>query len=215
MRRAVLLPLALLLAAGCFSRRQTAGVREPRPEGGRGGKGTYAVLTTRHGDIVVRLLPEEAPRAVENFTALAAGGKEWTDPRTGEKTRRPLYPGTRFFRVITGFIIQGGDPLDDGSGGPGYRFPDEIFPGRGFDKAGLLAMANAGPDSNGSQFFLTLAPAPFLNGKHTVFGVVVGGLEAARAVSRAPRVRLDPASGRELDRPVEPEVLEAVRIEER
>jgi peptidyl-prolyl cis-trans isomerase A (cyclophilin A) len=178
-------------------------------------KELFAVLDTTQGIIEVRLLPLEAPRTVANFTELAEGKKEWTDPSAGQKVQRPLYDGTRFFRVIPGFVIQGGDPKNDGTGGPGYAFADELFPGRQFDRAGLLAMVNSGPDTNGSQFFITLAPLPWLNGKHTVFGEVVKGLEAAQALGVVPRDTVDEATGRPIDRPVEPQVLKSVRIEER
>jgi len=149
--------------------------------------GLYAVIYTSMGDIVCRLFPKDAPKAVANFRELATGTKLWTDPRTGRKTRRPLYSGTIFHRVIPQFMIQGGDPLGSGSGDPGYKFADEFSPDHTFDKPGMLAMANSGPDTNGSQFFITVAPTPWLNGKHTIFGEVVTGQEVADKISEVPR----------------------------
>lgn len=133
------------------------------------GKKLVATFQTSMGDIRCVLRPEEAPDTVENFVGLANGTKEWTDP-TGEKTSRPLYDGTIFHRVIPGFMIQGGDPEGDGSGGPGYRFADEVGPQTVFDHPGILAMANSGPDTNGSQFFITEGTPTHLNGKHSIFG---------------------------------------------
>jgi peptidyl-prolyl cis-trans isomerase A (cyclophilin A) len=149
--------------------------------------GLYAVIYTSMGDIVCRLFPKDAPKAVANFRELATGTKLWTNPRTGRKTRRPLYSGTIFHRVIPQFMIQGGDPLGNGSGDPGYKFADEFSPDHTFDKPGMLAMANSGPDTNGSQFFITVAPTPWLNGKHTIFGEVVSGQDVADKISEVPR----------------------------
>ncbi len=134
------------------------------------GKKIYAAFLTPVGWINCTLRTEEAPETVLNFVQLTRGGKEWTDPRTSAPTTRPLYNGTVFHRVIPGFMIQGGDPLGNGTGGPGYTFADEVGPQTVFDKPGILAMANAGPDTNGSQFFITDGPAPHLNGKHSIFG---------------------------------------------
>lgn len=167
---------------------------------------TYATLVTSLGDIKVRLLPETAPKTVANFISLAAGGKEWTDPRSGEKRRDPLYPGTIFHRVIDGFMIQGGDPLGTGTGGPGYKFEDEVEGGPSFDGPGYLAMANAGPNTNGSQFFITVAPTKWLTGKHSIFGQVVEGQDVADRIAKTPT-----AAG---DRPVEDVALHEVRIAE-
>ena len=127
------------------------------------------------GRIVVELFAEESPMTVENFVGLAEGGKEWTDPRTNQATTVPLYTDTVFHRVIPDFMIQGGDPLGQGTGGPGYEFEDEVNSGLKFDREGLLAMANRGPNTNGSQFFITHLPTPWLDGKHTIFGQVVEG----------------------------------------
>ena len=145
----------------------------------------YATFKTSAGDIVVKLLPEKAPQTVENFVGLAEGAKEWTDPTANQKVKRPLYDGTVFHRVIPDFMIQGGDPLGTGYGGPGFRFGDEIGPDNRFDKPGLLAMANAGPNTNGSQFFITEVPTPHLNRGHTIFGEVVKGVELIRKISLA------------------------------
>jgi len=145
----------------------------------------YATFQTSAGDLVVKLLPEKAPKTVENFVALAEGTKEWTHPSTGEKGKRPLYDGTLFHRVIPEFMIQGGDPAGTGRGDPGYRFGDEIGPDNKFDRPGLLAMANAGPNTNGCQFFITEVPTPHLNRGHTIFGEVVKGGELVAQIARA------------------------------
>ena len=133
---------------------------------------TTATIHTSMGDINVNLFPDQAPKTVRNFTGLAEGTKEWTDPKTREKSTAPLYDGTIFHRVIPDFMLQGGDPLGTGTGGPGYDFPDEPHPELVFDKPYLLAMANAGPNTNGSQFFITVKPTAWLNFKHTIFGAV-------------------------------------------
>lgn len=135
-----------------------------------------AIVHTSMGDIALDLFPDHAPNTVNNFVGLARGEREWTDPRTGQKTSRPLYDGTVFHRVIKDFMIQGGDPLGNGTGGPGYQFNDEIHPELAFNEPYLLAMANAGKrmgkGTNGSQFFITVVPTPWLQGKHTIFGKV-------------------------------------------
>ncbi len=131
-----------------------------------------ATLHTSMGDIVIELFPNQAPKTVANFVELATGAKEWTDPRTGEKSTANLYDGSVFHRVIKGFMIQGGDPLGKGTGGPGYRFADEFHGELGFDRPYILAMANSGPGTNGSQFFITVAPTTWLNRKHSIFGEV-------------------------------------------
>jgi len=131
-----------------------------------------ATLHTSLGDIVIELFPNRAPKTVANFVELATGAKEWTDPRNGKKTTAKLYDGTIFHRVIDGFMIQGGDPLGRGTGGPGYRFEDEFHGELVFDRPYILAMANSGPGTNGSQFFITVAPTTWLNRKHSIFGEV-------------------------------------------
>jgi peptidyl-prolyl cis-trans isomerase A (cyclophilin A) len=163
-----------------------------------------ATLRTTEGPIVVRLLPDHAPKTVRNFVELAQGAREWKDPRTGQSTTGRLYDGTIFHRVITNFMIQGGDPLGTGTGGPGYKFADEFHPDLAFDRPFLLAMANAGPGTNGSQFFITTVPTPWLTGKHTIFGEVIEGQDIVDAISR-----VDTRPG---DRPVKDVVLESVEI---
>ncbi len=168
--------------------------------------GTYAVFTTTEGKITVRLFESEAPVTVKNFIELAEGAKEWTHPVTRAKSKARLYDGTIFHRVIPDFMIQGGDPAGTGTGGPGYRFEDETkgSPHR-FDKPGKLAMANAGPNTNGSQFFFTVAATPWLTGNHTIFGEVVEGQEIVVAISKVAR--------NAQDKPHKPVVLESVVIE--
>jgi len=144
----------------------------------------FATFKTSAGDLVVKLFPEKAPKTVENFLGLVEGTKEWTDPVSNQKVKRPLYDGTVFHRVIPDFMIQGGDPLGTGYGGPGFRFADEIGPDNKFDRPGLLAMANSGPNTNGSQFFITEAPTPHLNRGHTIFGEVVKGYELVPKIAR-------------------------------
>ncbi len=168
------------------------------------GQDLVAVLETTKGTIRCRLFPDAAPLTVANFVELAEGRRTWTDPRTGKPTDRPLYDGTIFHRVIPGFMIQGGDPLGTGRGGPGYRFEDETDSGLTFDQPGLLAMANAGPNTNGSQFFITTGTPHHLDGKHTIFGRCAP-LDVVEAISRVPRDRHD--------RPLEDVVLRKVRIE--
>jgi peptidyl-prolyl cis-trans isomerase A (cyclophilin A) len=131
-----------------------------------------AILHTSEGDITIELFPNQAPKTVANFVELATGAKEWVDPNVGEKVKKNLYDGTIFHRVIPGFMIQGGDPLGSGMGGPGYNFADEFHGELNFDRPYLLAMANAGPNTNGSQFFITVAPTTWLNRKHSIFGEV-------------------------------------------
>src|SRR6201982_3340553 len=133
-----------------------------------------ATLQTSEGTIVVRLFPDQAPKTVSNFVELAEGTREWTDPETRSTSTDKLYDGTIFHRVIPNFMIQGGDPLGTGTGGPGYKFGDEFHPDLAFTRPYLLAMANAGPGTNGSQFFITVAPTAWLTGKHTIFGEVTG-----------------------------------------
>ncbi|MCL2177911.1 MAG: peptidylprolyl isomerase [Proteobacteria bacterium] len=143
----------------------------------------YAIMKTSEGEVGLRLFCKDAPKTVENFVGLASGEKKWTNPATGKEESRPLYEGTLFHRVIAGFMIQGGDPLGRGTGGPGYRFEDEFQSGRRFDKPGLLAMANAGPNTNGSQFFITVVPTPHLNNRHTIFGEVIRGYEVVDRIA--------------------------------
>ena len=171
-----------------------------------------ATFHTNLGDIKVNLLANHAPKTVANFVGLATGQIEWTDPKTQEKTKRPLYDDVIFHRIIDDFMIQGGDPLGQGIGGPGYQFDDEIHPELNFNEPYVLAMANAGIQmghgTNGSQFFITTVPTPWLQGKHTIFGVV-DGEESKNTVKKIESVKKD---GR--DRPVEPVVIESITIDE-
>jgi peptidyl-prolyl cis-trans isomerase A (cyclophilin A) len=168
--------------------------------------GTYAVFNTNEGKITVRLFESDAPVTVKNFIELAEGGKEWTHPTTRKKTTDKLYDGTVFHRVIPDFMIQGGDPTGTGMGGPGYKFQDETRgSSHSFDKPGKLAMANSGPNTNGCQFFITVAPTTWLTGKHTIFGEVVEGQDVVVNISKVAR------NGQ--DKPNKAVVLESVTIE--
>jgi peptidyl-prolyl cis-trans isomerase A (cyclophilin A) len=166
--------------------------------------GTYAVFETSLGKITVRLFEKEAPKTVANFVGLADGTKEWTDPKSRQPVKKRFYDGLIFHRVIPNFMIQGGDPLGSGMGGPGYKFEDEFSPNLKFDQPGRLAMANAGPNTNGSQFFITEAPTPHLTNRHTIFGQVVEGQEVVNKIARVPR------DGN--DRPNTPVVIQKVTI---
>jgi peptidyl-prolyl cis-trans isomerase A (cyclophilin A) len=164
----------------------------------------FATLKTSAGDIRVKLMPEHAPKTVANFVELATGKRTWRDPKSGAERNDSLYDGTIFHRVIKDFMIQGGDPLGTGTGGPGYQFEDEVKGGPSFDKPGLLAMANAGPNTNGSQFFITEVPTQWLTGKHTIFGEVVEGFDIVQKIA---------ASKTRNDRPDPAVTLETVEIE--
>jgi len=166
--------------------------------------GTYAHFTTPLGKFTVKLFDQDAPKTVANFVGLAEGTKEWTDPKTGAKVKKPFYEGLIFHRVISGFMIQGGCPLGQGIGGPGYKFEDEFSPKLRHSKEGILSMANSGPNTNGSQFFITLGPTPHLDNKHSVFGEVVEGMDVVRKIGTTPT-----GAG---DRPVTP-VTMSVKIE--
>ena len=167
---------------------------------------TTATIKTNLGDININLFPDHAPKTVRNFTGLAEGTQEWTDPKVKAKSTAPLYNGTIFHRVIPGFMIQGGDPLGTGTGGPGYRFDDEPHPELTFDKPYLLAMANAGPNTNGSQFFITVAPTTWLNFKHTIFG------EVADQPSRDVVDKIAAVETGAQDRPKQNVVIESITI---
>jgi peptidyl-prolyl cis-trans isomerase A (cyclophilin A) len=169
--------------------------------------GTYALFTTSEGNFTVRLFDQEAPKTVENFVGLAEGTKEWTDPRTNTKVKQPYYNGIVFHRIIEGFMIQGGDPLGQGIGGPGYTFGDEFHPKLRHNKAGILSMANRGPNTNGGQFFITLGPTPHLDDRHSIFGEVVEGMDVVRKIGST---QTDAR-----DRPVEDIVITSVKIERR
>ncbi len=151
--------------------------------------GTYAVFETTLGTFVCRLYPAESPRTVANFVGLAEGTREFVDPKTRQRVKRPFFDGLTFHRVDPTFVIQGGDPSGDGTGGPGYQFADEFHPRLAFNRPGLLAMANAGPNTNGSQFFVTVRNAMPLNGRHSIFGEVVEGYDVVQNISRTPRDR--------------------------
>jgi peptidyl-prolyl cis-trans isomerase A (cyclophilin A) len=167
---------------------------------------THALFTTSEGNFKVRLFDQEAPNTVANFAGLAEGTKEFTDPKTGQKTKRPFYDGLVFHRVIGGFMLQGGCPLGTGTGGPGYKFADEFNPKLRHSKPGILSMANAGPNTNGSQFFVILAPTPWLDNKHSVFGEVVEGMDVVNKIGNTP-------TAKPTDRPLKPITIQSVKIE--
>ena len=172
MKRGLILAIALGLAATALAQKK----RSP---------GVYATFHTSMGEIVCKLYEKETPKTVANFIGLATGTKGWTHPVTRAKKKTPLYSGTIFHRVIPKFMIQGGDPAGNGTGGPGYKFEDEIVPTLKFNRSGRLAMANSGPNTNGSQFFITEVPTSHLNGKHTIFGQVVSGQGLVKKIARA------------------------------
>jgi len=167
--------------------------------------GVYATLETSEGRIVARLFEDKTPKTVKNFIELAEGRREFVDPKTRQKVTRPFYDGLTFHRVIPEFMIQGGCPRGDGTGGPGYQFEDEFHPTLKHDQPGTLSMANGGPNTNGSQFFLTVAPTPWLDNRHSVFGRVVEGQDIATRISELPRDAND--------RPRQPVILKKVVIE--
>jgi peptidyl-prolyl cis-trans isomerase A (cyclophilin A) len=167
----------------------------------------YAEFITSEGNFTIRLFDAEAPNTVANFVGLAEGTKEWTDPRTGKKVTQRYYDGIVFHRVIEGFMIQGGDPLGKGIGGPGYEFADEFHPNLRHSKEGMLSMANRGPNTNGGQFFITLAPTPHLNNRHSVFGEVESGMDVVRKIGST-------KTGAN-DRPVKDVVIQTIKIERR
>ncbi len=181
--------LALVLAGSALpaQARKRAPSKETLMADVKAGKDLYATFQTSMGNIVVKLFTKDAPKTVENFVGLATGAKSWKDPSSGQQQdNKPLYDGTIFHRVIANFMIQGGDPLGTGTGGPGYKFEDEFQSGKTFDKPGYLAMANSGPNTNGSQFFITEVPTPHLNNHHTIFGEVVTGMDIVTSIAHAP-----------------------------
>src|SRR5438093_4231321 len=199
MKRIVILVCGLAVAAATSS---VAG-QEAKKAGGK----LLAHFTTTEGPFTVELFEKDAPKTVANFVGLAEGTKEWTDPKTGAKMKKPFYDGIVFHRVIANFMIQAGDPLGVGTGGPGYSIPDEFNSSRKLDKAGVLAMANKGtPASGGSQFFITLAPTEWLNGKHTVFGEVVSGMDVVKKIGNTKTTKPG-------DKPVTPITVKSVTIE--
>jgi len=167
----------------------------------------HAILHTNHGDVDVQLFEDRAPRTVANFVGLATGERTWEDPESGEERNDPFYDGLIFHRIIDGFMIQGGDPTGTGRGGPGYQFDDEFHSDLRHDREGRLSMANSGPNTNGSQFFITLDRTPHLNDKHSVFGQVVGGMENVREIAKVDTNRND--------RPAEDVVIESVDVARR
>ena len=165
----------------------------------------YAHFETTHGNFKVELFDTKAPKTVANFVGLAEGSKEWTHPQTRQKQKKPYYDGIIFHRIIDGFMIQGGDPLGQGIGGPGYKFADEFHPSLRHNKAGILSMANSGPNTNGGQFFITLGPTPHLDRRHSIFGAVVEGLDVVKQIGH---VKTDSS-----DRPITPVEMKKVTIE--
>ena len=189
-----------VLITGVFAMNETAEGKAHKKSGHKS-----AVFETTMGNITIKLFSDRAPKTVENFIGLATGKKEWTDPQTGKVMKdKPLYDGTVFHRVIPDFMVQGGDPLGKGTGGPGYRFEDEVHSSDKFDRDGILAMANSGPNTNGSQFFITVKPTPWLSGKHTIFGEVTQGMDIVKKIST-----VDTMPG---DVPKTPIVIKKVKI---
>jgi peptidyl-prolyl cis-trans isomerase A (cyclophilin A) len=205
--RAALILLCFSLAAGAQTKPKST-----TPDGSKKAaqpaapaKAPTAIFHTTAGDLTCELFPSNAPKTVKNFIGLATGTKEWTNPQSGEKTTRPLYDGTIFHRVIPGFMIQGGDPLGQGIGGPGYSFEDEFDSNLTFDRPGRLAMANSGPNTNGSQFFITEVPTPHLNGRHTIFGECDdASVELVKKIARMPTGQRD--------RPADPVKINHIQI---
>jgi peptidyl-prolyl cis-trans isomerase A (cyclophilin A) len=181
-----------------------------RPSAAKHGPGIYAHFTTTHGNFIVKFFDKDAPKTVENFVGLAEGKKQWTDPRSGRPIRRPYYRNVLFHRVIPNFMIQGGDPEGTGMGGPGYTFDDEISPNHRHNKAGMVSMANRGPNTNGGQFFITVAAYPSLDGKYSIFGEVVEGLDNVMAISKVPTTG---SRGNPANKPLKDVVINSVRIE--
>lgn len=164
----------------------------------------YATIQTNMGNITIKLFEKEVPKTVGNFVGLATGNKEWTHPQSNQKMNSPLYNGTIFHRVIDGFMVQGGDPLGKGFGGPGYKFEDEFHPSLTHSKGGILSMANEGPNTNGSQFFITQGPTPHLDKKHSVFGEVSEGMDIVNTIAKVKK------DGR--DKPIQDVVIENIDV---
>jgi peptidyl-prolyl cis-trans isomerase A (cyclophilin A) len=206
--RAALILLCFSLAAGAQSKPKStasSGATKAAPQAAPAKTAPTAVFHTTAGDLTCELFPSNAPKTVKNFIGLAKGTKEWTDPQSGQKVTRLLYDGTIFHRVIPNFMIQGGDPLGQGTGGPGYSFEDEFDSSLTFDRPGRLAMANSGPNTNGSQFFITEVPTPHLNGRHTIFGQCDdASVELVKKIARMPTGRGD--------RPVDPVKIKHIQI---
>lgn len=209
MKKYILLSLLMIFFLSCNSyhqiKKQEDNMIKDQKTSIEENKEMNAILETSLGTIKIKLFPEKAPLTVENFVDLAEGNKEFIDPTNGKKTKRKYFDGLIFHRVIPEFMIQGGDPTGTGRGGPGYSFKDEIDPSLKFDKPGILAMANAGPNTNGSQFFITEVPTPWLNGNHTIFGEVMEGLDIVKKIAR---VDVDFS-----DKPIDPVIIKSVKIE--
>ncbi len=206
-RRTAVLGFLSLGAACLLSGQQLSSMAADTKPQEKKNPGVYAIFKTNQGSFTVKLFDKDAPNTVANFVGLAEGTKEWTDPKTGQKVKKPFYNGLVFHRVIDGFMIQGGCPLGTGTGNPGYQFKDEFSPKLRHDKEGILSMANSGPNTNGSQFFVTLGPTPHLNDRHSVFGEVVSGMDVVHKIGSTP---VNHAAG---DRPVKPQVLNSITIE--
>jgi peptidyl-prolyl cis-trans isomerase A (cyclophilin A) len=199
----ILVLLLLLAAPAAFGQEKKAVTPKPA--------GVYAHFSTSLGDFTCELYEKQSPVTVANFIGLASGSKQYTDPKTNQKVNgKPFFDGTVFHRIIDGFMIQGGDPLGNGTGGPGYEFKNEDSPDLKFDKEGILAMANAGRNTNGSQFFVTLAPVAQLNGGYTIFGHVVEGMDVVHKIGSVP---VRGGAGGERSSPVTPVTLKKVTIE--
>jgi peptidyl-prolyl cis-trans isomerase A (cyclophilin A) len=181
-----------------------------KPSASKYGPGIYAHFTTTKGNFIVKFFDKDAPKTVANFVGLAEGKKPWTDPRTGRQIRRPYYRNVLFHRVMPNFMIQGGDPEGTGAGGPGYTFEDEISPNHRHNKPGIVSMANRGPNTNGGQFFITVAPYPSLDGHYSIFGEVVEGLNNVIAISKVPTTG---PGGNPANKPRTDVVINNVRIE--
>jgi peptidyl-prolyl cis-trans isomerase A (cyclophilin A) len=194
--------IALVITIFSFRGETAESTKEAKHK--KGGKNMIAVFDTNQGTFKAKLFADKAPKTVENFVGLAEGTKEWTDPKTGKKVKKPFYDGLKFHRVIPNFMIQGGDPLGTGTGGPGFQFGDEFSPDLKHTKPGMLSMANAGPGTNGSQFFVTVAATPWLEGKHTIFGEVIEGMDVVTKISQ---LKTSPG-----DKPVEDVVIKSLKI---
>lgn len=188
----------------------TAKPAVPAVSAAKHGPGVYAHITTNHGAMIARLFDKDVPRTVENFVGLAEGKKPWRNPRTKTMVRRPYYNNLTFHRIMSGFMIQGGDPEGTGVGGPGFTFADEFTPKLRHSKAGILSMANSGPNTNGGQFFITLAPTPWLNDRHSVFGELVEGVDTLMAIGKVPT---NGKGGNPPNKPLKPVIIKSVRIE--
>ena len=197
-----------IVAVAALATTTVALAGQAKPSTSKAAGGTpYAHFTTSEGNFTIKLFEKEAPKTVASFIGLAEGTKEWTDPRTHEKVKKPYYNGTIFHRIIADFMIQGGDPLGQGTGGPGFTIVDEFDPKLRHTKAGILSMANIGqPNSGGGQFFITLAPTPWLNDKHTIFGEVVEGMDVIKKIGSTQTTKPG-------DRPVKPITVQSITIE--